>query len=984
MSLTPREIAALLLKCREDQGRHLLQQLVPRMSLDALEQLVNALKMAADRYWLENVSLSFVLSGYVLLIGELSGNGSFYALGLMTRGDALRGMERHEEALPFFDAAGEEFLALHDLVGWARSRLGRISSCMRLNRMSEALRDAAAAREIFLQTNNLIRVGQLDVNTAIIHFELGQYEQALRYYDRAIEAYMLHGVNVDRLIARALANKAMALAALGRFHKAVELHQEACETFKQYGTREEISLARQYLNIADIYTAQGRYSQALMLYNRCLPLFREHQMTFAEAEVLLQMCLCLLRLNRTEEAYEMASDAVAMLRTQEGQDDSLARALMYQARAAIHEHLFEEAALQLQEASTLLLNRGLTRLAAQARFYRAELAFSIGEFEESKREVRYAADAFAEQEDVPLLAQAMLLEAHIADVRGEAEAARVLCLHALDLAEKQELFEVRYRCHALLGKLAASAGKDEEAGIFYDLAIKGIDEIQSRLILDERSSFLEDKGAIYQQAVELALQRGYLEQAFIYVEKAKSSVLGDYVRNNIDIRLRADEQVSDELLEELARLREEQAWYSSIVYETVNEANLSDTALMRIRTIGPVRAREEMRERERQIERLLEQIRLSSAHKLLQTPALTNDLVVFENWACLPSGTLLLEYYLTEQDLLIFQLTCNGIEVERVSGARPQLERLLTLWRANLDLAAQAATLPEREREFASLQENGLGLLKRLHALLIRPVVVDMQRVDHLIVVPYGMLHYLPFHCLFDGTRFLVERVQISYLPSLTLLDICLQRGARSAATPQNIQHSLVLGVSDQLPFVREEASVVARCLNAPCVLDQEATVSLLQARSSYSPVVHIAAHGLFRLDAPDFSFISLADRQLNTFEAFNLDLSLCSLLTLSACETGRASIGGIDEVIGLGRGFLYAGAASLLPTLWKVDDASSAELMEMFYRQLLQGATKAGALAQAQRAFLLRARASLHPYRLHPYFWGAFQLIGDPGPLLA
>jgi CHAT domain-containing protein len=86
--------------------------------------------------------------------------------------------------------------------------------------------------------------------------------------------------------------------------------------------------------------------------------------------------------------------------------------------------------------------------------------------------------------------------------------------------------------------------------------------------------------------------------------------------------------------------------------------------------------------------------------------------------------------------------------------------------------------------------------------------------------------------------------------------------------------------------------------------------------------------------------------------------------------------------VIGLGRGFLYAGAASLLPTLWKVDDASSAELMEMFYQALLSDYSKAAALAGAQRAFLARSRTSIRPYRIHPYFWAAFHLIGDPGRL--
>src|SRR5260370_7139811 len=98
-------------------------------------------------------------------------------------------------------------------------------------------------------------------------------------------------------------------------------------------------------------------------------------------------------------------------------------------------------------------------------------------------------------------------------------------------------------------------------------------------------------------------------------------------------------------------------------------------------------------------------------------------------------------------------------------------------------------------------------------------------------------------------------------------------------------------------------------------MLNEAATTTLLRQAGADSPIVHIAAHGLFRLDAPNFSYIRLADHQLSTIEVFNLDLSSCSLSTFTACETGRATVGGVDEVIGLGIGFLYDGAASLVST---------------------------------------------------------------------
>ncbi|HEX9373941.1 MAG TPA: CHAT domain-containing protein, partial [Roseiflexaceae bacterium] len=104
-------------------------------------------------------------------------------------------------------------------------------------------------------------------------------------------------------------------------------------------------------------------------------------------------------------------------------------------------------------------------------------------------------------------------------------------------------------------------------------------------------------------------------------------------------------------------------------------------------------------------------------------------------------------------------------------------------------------------------------------------------------------------------------------------------------------------------------------------------------------------------------------------------DLSY-ELVTLSACETGRAHVAAGDELIGLGRGFLYAGAGALLVSLWRVADDSTVVLMEHIYRALHTGASKAAALRQAQRAILAERPG------LHPAFWGAFQLVGDSHPL--
>ncbi|MBO0778378.1 MAG: CHAT domain-containing protein [Ktedonobacteraceae bacterium] len=983
--MTPQTLVAALLHMNAEQGRQLLEVHSSVFSENALDRLVYLLKKEADRHWVQHVERSLILSGHILMLAARTHNREYQALGLMARGDALRRMDRDEEALPFFDAAGEEFLALDDEVGWARTRIGRVSACLRLNRTTEALRDAAAAHTIFMRHGKLLRAGQIDVNAAIVYYELGQYDQALRLFDRAIETYLLLGGNVDLNIARARGNKALTLAAQGRFREAIALHEQARTTFLTYGEKEEISVAREEMNVADIYATQGHYSQALLLYNRGRDLFLKHQVLFAAAEVAQQMCFCMLRLNRTREAYELAEETVEFFRTSPGQRHNLARSLMHQASAAMIEGEHTKAYELLREASDLLEESGLVRLAALARLRRAELYFADGRIEDSLREARHVADVFAEQEDLPHLARATLLQADIAETEGDIATARYLCDHALDVARGQGLLDLQYRCYDLLGRLAEQSNDLDAAAAYYERAVQGIDEVQSRLILDERTSFLMDKGSVYQRAMLLALKRGNKDQALIYVEKSKSRVIGDYLRNNIDIRLHYEDAASEPMLEDLARLREEQAWFSAIVYDTESQVNLSDTAVMRLRSVKPERARQEMQKRERYIEQLVEKMRLMSVGERVTRPHTDwTNRIVTSLWPGLDRHTVMLEYYFARDDIYIFTQTRGGVDVRVVPQALPDLERLLSLWRANLELAAQAAGEEDRAGAFEGLLANGLGLLQRLYALLLRPVADLLSFCEHLVVVPYGMLHYLPFHCLYDGSRFMVERLHLSYLPAASLMDICRQRGQRLLSREIDLGQSLVMGLSDgeRLAYAVQEAGVVACHLKAPCVLNDAATASLLWSVGPRSPIVHIAAHGLFRLDAPNFSYIQLFDRKISAIEVFNLELSSCSLVTLSACETGRAVVGGVDEVIGLGRGFLYAGAASLLPTLWKVDDASSAELMAMFYDALLKGYTKVAALAGAQRAFLARARAETCTYRTHPYFWAAFHLIGDTGPL--
>ena len=185
---------------------------------------------------------------------------------------------------------------------------------------------------------------------------------------------------------------------------------------------------------------------------------------------------------------------------------------------------------------------------------------------------------------------------------------------------------------------------------------------------------------------------------------------------------------------------------------------------------------------------------------------------------------------------------------------------------------------------------------------------------------------------------------------------------------------SLVLGIPDaQAPMILQEVRAVAEILpDAELIVGAAADEDVLREKGLHSRLIHIATHGRFRQDNPMFSGIRLGDAYLNLYDLYQLKLN-AELVTLSGCATGLSVVAPGDELLGLIRGLLFAGAHSLLLSLWDVHDQSTADFMAYFYRRLQEGKSKASALQSAMTE--LRDR---YP---HPYHWAPFTLIGKISP---
>jgi CHAT domain-containing protein len=272
--------------------------------------------------------------------------------------------------------------------------------------------------------------------------------------------------------------------------------------------------------------------------------------------------------------------------------------------------------------------------------------------------------------------------------------------------------------------------------------------------------------------------------------------------------------------------------------------------------------------------------------------------------------------------------------------------------------------------------------LTDLYEILIKPVEKELAGKKHLVVVPHGMLHYLPFQALRNQEgKYLIESYTVSYLPSASVLKYAREKNRGNHADLFAVANP-VTDLSP-LPAAEVEAREVSALFDRKQVLlGLGATKSKFKSEGPRYDMLLFSTHGEMIESDPlksnlRFTPTQQDDGKLTVSEIFDMEVK-ANLVTLSACETGlaRGTKGDFpqgDDLVGLSRAFIYAGAPSVVASLWKVSDDSTVEMMRSFYRNL-KTMPKAEALRQAQLG-LAKSSAMTSS---HPYFWAPFILVGD------
>lgn len=479
------------------------------------------------------------------------------------------------------------------------------------------------------------------------------------------------------------------------------------------------------------------------------------------------------------------------------------------------------------------------------------------------------------------------------------------------------------------GRIAERDGKFTDAIDYYCRAVEVIEQQRSTINTESsKIGFVGDKQALYFNLVQALCHERQYERAFEYVERAKSRALVDLLASKKDFAVKGGDK--NEIKTTLAMNDSAEA-----------EAIIQDVSIDKSDSRGvQIKIREELK---------------GKAPELASFITVTSQ-PISEFQTYLPKDETLIEYYYRDKDMYAFVLSDGRLYAKKLDSKR----------------------LAEDVQEFRKyLEDPGsirfMDSSRRLYARLFKPIELQVNQ-KNLTIVSHGALHYLPFNALHDGKDFLIDRYSIRVMPSASAMKYLVSKKANKSGG------ILVFGNPDlgdsryDLAFAEKEALDVAKTKSKSKVfLRKDATVGAFAKYAGSFSYIHLATHGRFDPASPLKSALLLSPEagsngMLTADKLYSLELD-ADLVTLSACETGLGKIANGDDIVGLTRGFLYAGSSSIVASLWKVDDLATADLMTMFYTNM-KTLDKREALRQAQ----LQTKKKYD----HPYYWAAFQLTGN------
>ena len=910
----------------------------------------DVVRLLTERVWREiriDTHLAQRLADTAIELAETIGDPVSLAKSLRAKANAMYALDQHAAAIELHGRAITLFEHTGEETELARTLSGSIQPLLLLGRYDEALRAGERANDIFRQQGNAHRLARLEINLGNIFHRQDRFSEALEYYQRAYEELLKH--DDAEGLAAVLSNLSLCYISLNDFPRALELHRLARRHCAQKSM--PILVAYADYNIAYLYFLRGEYGRAIQM-------LREASVSAKKADDSYQSALCNLDLSEIYLELNLGTEAGELGRAAHQQFQQLgfryeaAKALAFAAIAASRTGQAFEGVKLFSQAKEMFVHDNNLVWPALIDLYAALVLFNEGRLFEARRLCVAAHEFFRTS---PMRGKAVLAELLLARISlrmNDSTAAKQHCQQAIITLQTFDSPFLSYQAEFLMGEIHRATGNEQDAYGSYCRAREAVEQLRSNLRGEElKIAFFQNKLEVFENLVDLCLRRPEkTEEAFNYIEQAKSRSLMDLLSHSVHVPHTADPTQS-ELVRSIRNLREELNWYYNLIER--EQLRPEERSQERIKHLE-----EQARVREADLTRALKEASIAEAHEAGMHTVSTMPVEAIR--AALPKETTLVEYFRIQDRTVACVLSRDQLHIVPVT-LRPRIQKLMQL----LQLQISKFRLdPQYVATFSeALRQATEAHLKSLYQELLAPIR-QLLNTEHLVFIPHGLLHYVPFHALHDGNEYVIDCHCVSYAPSASIY--ALSQSNRSKSSNQ----SLILGIPDaQAPSIQTEVESLSKILpNPKLFVGNAATEEALRAHGPHSRLVHIATHGYFRQDNPMFSSIRLAGSHLSLYDIYHLRLP-AELVVLSGCATGLNVVTPGDELMGLVRGLLQAGAESVVLSLWDVHDESTKDFMIGLYTRLQSGVSKPAAMQATMQE--LRER---YP---HPYYWAPFSLIG-------
>lgn len=942
-----------------------VQAVIAQLNDDDVLQVAQGLKQQVLYYLRSDAPKAFALTQTILDIADCRALPQVYALGLQTKAISLTLLQReYETALTLFAESEAIYAAVGDELSIAVGQVAKVWALACLQRFDEAY-EAGAWAEGVLRAHEAHRtLAALNNNLAAIYGRRGQDEQALQRILEVEGAYKQLGEEGQRRLPLAQMNRALVLRNLGQYEASIAINKTALATAEQLAQNANIARAKQILGMT--YFVVGRINEALVLLQDARDIFLADERDRDAILVDLFISDGYLHLRHFETVLEKCRQ-VQQTFQEVGTQFEAGQAMLNEAIALAGLGEFNAAYDVLDKAKQLFAHEENQPWQIYTDLEKALLFYQQERFTDCYDLASRAIPELAAL-SLPLKeAQAAIIAGQAALAMGNLDDAQTYLAEAETICQEKDIPSLTYQCYFWQGQLCLARNQPQLALNAFETAVRALERLQGQIMVEFRADFLADKDSVYGHAVALCLASENPEVALEYAERAKSRALLTLLSHHVNLRIEAHSAQDEPLVQELLALcakrnRLHRRW------ETGEETGSSVDHLADQEEAQRTRA-----EARQAIIDTEDKIRKQWHRLLIRNAAYTDAASLWRvqtqvQKSALDKETVLLEYFALPDGFVVFLVSQTAVIAHRLSVSTTELQQLRQRLQHNFNTLQQAPQLQTMLTQKAQL------LLHAFFQQLIAPIIDELTPYQNLLIVPHGMLHYLPFHAFYDGQDYLLNRFHISYLPGSSFM------GLLNEAPPSNKQQ-LIMGhhCQGRLPHVQDEVEAIAQMGNGRFYLNQDATRAVFEEHGEQAQLIHLATHGDFKPQNPLFSGLQLADGMLTTLDVFNTRLS-ASLVTLSACQTGRSIVSGGDELFGLMRAFLTAGSSSLLLTLWPVADETTTQLMRTFYTCLFAGQSKIAALQAAQKAQVSdEINGRLYD---HPYYWAPFFLVGHRGHL--